>query len=145
MTKGGPILVFEDDTDDQELIGEVIASTGYKNEVIFFTNGEAAFNFLMTTLTKPFLILSDINMHIMNGLELRRKIDKIEHLRKKSIPFIFFSTTATPDAVDEAYELTVQGFFVKDHSMAKMKEDIKLILDYWSLCKHPNTTTGWNK
>ncbi len=52
-------------------------------------------------------------MPIMNGLELRRHIQENEGLRKKSIPFVFLSTAARPKEVEEAYNLTVQGFFVK--------------------------------
>jgi CheY-like chemotaxis protein len=75
----------------------------------------------------------------MNGLELRRKINETEHLRKKSIPFIFYSTTASEKAITEAYEMMVQGFFVKPSNLSEIKTMLKVIVDYWKLSKHPNS------
>ncbi len=75
----------------------------------------------------------------MNGLELKRKIDKDPKLREKSIPFIFYSTAANKDAVDEAYtELTIQGFFIKGTDYQKTKSLIQVIIEYWKNCVHPN-------
>jgi CheY-like chemotaxis protein len=59
---------------------------------MFFDDGNAALNFLMKTEVEPFIILSDINMPKLNGIDLREKIHKNEQLRFKSIPFLFLST-----------------------------------------------------
>lgn len=75
----------------------------------------------------------------MNGLELRRHIISDDFLRKKSIPFIFYTTGVSKDSVDMAYDLTVQGFFQKANSMTEIKNLVELIINYWLNCKHPNT------
>ncbi len=75
----------------------------------------------------------------MNGLELRRKIQEDERIRKKSIPFVFLSTAARRKEVEEAYDLTVQGFFVKASQLSDMERALELILTYWQQCKHPNS------
>lgn len=95
--------------------------------------------FLRTTHEKPFLILCDINMPVMNGLELRRKIDEDDFLRRKSIPFVFFTTYAVPQEVSQAYELTVQGFFEKGNNLKQLTDTLRLILEYWTVCRHPNS------
>jgi DNA-binding NarL/FixJ family response regulator len=74
----------------------------------------------------------------MNGIELRKEINKDDYLRKKSIPFIFLSTTDGSRIIDQIYEMQVQGFFQKQHSYKAISNQIKLIIDYWSVCKHPN-------
>lgn len=134
-----PIVIVEDDADDQYFIRTICEKLGVTSDLIFFEDGLQALNYLQTTERKTFLILCDINMPIMNGLELRRKIQEDEYLLKKSIPFIFLSTAARPKEVEEAYNLTVQGFFVKASQLSEMEKSIELILNYWLECKHPNS------
>jgi CheY-like chemotaxis protein len=137
--KQGPIIIAEDDFDDQEILKETLEDISLKNKLIFFDNGNDVLDYLRTTKDQPFLIISDVNLLKMNGLELRRQINQDEVLRKKSIPFIFLTTSANQVAVDEAYDMMVQGFFQKEHNYKKVGEMIRMIIDYWRICKHPNS------
>jgi CheY-like chemotaxis protein len=138
--KTGPIIVVEDDAEDEEMFMEILNELNIPNKVIWFTNAESAFKFLKTTEEKPYIIFCDVNIPGQSGIEFKKNIDCDPQLRKKSIPFVFYSTSVNQKLVNEAYtEMTVQGFFRKAISYAEMKSDIKLILDYWSQCKHPNT------
>ena len=92
MNKGGPIIIIEDDLDDQEMLSEVFSVLDYKNEIIFFADGEKALEYLTGKTVEPFIIFSDINMPKLSGMELREKIHQNEDLRIKSIPYLFFST-----------------------------------------------------
>lgn len=134
-----PIVIVEDDADDQYFIRTICEKLGVTTDLLFFEDGQKALHYLKTTDRKTFLILCDINMPIMNGLELRKKIQEDEKLRKKSIPFIFLSTAARRKEVEEAYDLTVQGFFVKASQLSEMEQALELILTYWQKCKHPNS------
>ena len=138
--KAGPILLIEDDIDYQEIFREAVSELGVPNELIIFNNSIDAFNYLLETTDQPFIIFCDVNLPLLNGIEFKRKIDSNEDLRRKSIPFIFYSTTVNQDAVNEAYtKMTIQGFFRKKESFSDIKTNIKTILDYWKECKHPNT------
>ena len=140
MSKNGNILIVEDDIDDKELLEDLIVDLGITNTIIWKPNGAEAFSFLCTTTEPMFIIFSDINMPIMNGLELKRKIDADKELRRKSIPFVFYSTAASKQAVTEAYtELTIQGFFIKGSDYNKTKNVVNTIIQYWKECIHPNT------
>ena len=138
MNKTGPIIVIEDDSDDQELLVMVFGELGFKNEIIFFEDGEAALDYLIKSDVEPFIILSDINMPKLNGLELRKKVHTNEDLRIKCIPYLFFSTSAEQEYVVDAYSESVQGFFVKPHSFDKLKRTIRIIVEYWQECESPN-------
>ncbi|NIJ54313.1 response regulator [Dyadobacter arcticus] len=138
MSIKGPIISIEDDADDQFLIKSVIEELEIPNKLLFFGNGLEALLHLETTMEQPFLIICDINMPVMNGLELRDRIDTNEYLRKKAIPFIFLSTADNPVVIDEAYESTIQGFFKKENSFRDLKQRFKAIFDYWQCCLHPN-------
>jgi CheY-like chemotaxis protein len=138
MNKNGPIIVIEDDSDDQEILVEIFKSLDYKNSIIYFSDGDEALKYLIDTKIKPFLILSDINMPKLNGFELRQKVHTNESLNLKCIPYLFFTTTSTQKAVVDAYSQSVQGFFVKANSVDKLRRTIKRIIEYWQECEAPN-------
>ena len=138
MNKSGPIVVIEDDADDQEIMKTVFEDLGYSNLIIYFSDGEEALKYLIETRIKPFLILSDINMPRLSGFELREKIWLNENLNLKCIPYLFFTTTSSQKAVINAYSQSAQGFFIKPNSIAKLEAIIKRIIEYWQECEAPN-------
>ncbi len=133
-----PIVIVEDDLDDQFLMQKIFERIGISIELVFFSNGKEALTYLQETQCETFLILCDINMPVMNGLELRARINADETLRRKSIPFIFLSTAARDSDVEQAYDMTVQGFFQKENSLEQMQDVIASIVKYWNKSKHPN-------
>jgi len=137
--KQGVIIIVEDDIEDQEIFREAISELGVMNPLVFFHEGVSALDYLQKTPDQPFIIFCDINIPLMNGLQLREHIDADERLRRKSIPFVFYTTSLNKEEINKAYELTVQGYFVKENSFAETKESIRLILEYWDKCKHPNS------
>lgn len=137
MSKNGPIIIIEDDADDQELLKEVFKELQVSNILKFFDSCVHALNYLVTTMEKPFMIISDINLPAMSGLEFCKKIADSESLKMKSIPFVFLSTTSDQNVIKQAYQMFVQGFFVKPGSIQELKDTIRMILDYWNLCRHP--------
>jgi CheY-like chemotaxis protein len=138
MDKNGPIIVIEDDADDQEIIMSIFKKLDYKNDVIYFFDGDEALAYLLASNDKPFLILSDINMPKLNGFELRDKIQNNEDLRLKCIPYLFFTTAASQQGVVDAYSKSVQGFFVKPQRYADFERTIRRIVEYWQECMAPN-------
>jgi CheY-like chemotaxis protein len=137
MPKSGPILLIEDDRDDQEMLQEVFTELRIPNILRFFNTCVEALDYLLTTIEKPFLIISDINLPAMTGMELKKEMNENEHLRNKSIPFVFLSTNPDQYIISKAYEMLVQGYFVKPGSMRELTEMIKMIVDYWKVCRRP--------
>ena len=137
MPTTGPIVIIEDDPEDQDVIGHVFGDLEVKNELKFFTQSKEALEFLRTSSRQPFLILCDINMPEMNGLELREEMCRTDYLREKSIPFIFLSTSARNEEIKIAFDLMVQGFFKKGEDFATLKKDLQSIVDYWMNCRRP--------
>lgn len=138
MNSQGPVIIIEDDIEDQEIMVEVFKKLDYTNEIIFFQDGEDALAYLNRTDVHPFMILSDINMPKLNGFELRNKIFLDKQLQHKCIPYLFFSTASGQKAVVEAYSLSVQGFFIKQHSFSEISKTISVIMEYWKRCIAPN-------
>jgi len=139
MSKHGPIILIDDDEDDHEIFADVLTHIGVTNKLIWFATTAPAMNYLITTEDTPFLIFCDMNLPMQNGIEFKKAIDQDKQLRSKSIPFVFYSTSVDRWAVNTAYtETTVQGFFKKTAGYDTIKETLKVITDYWKLCRHPN-------
>ena len=119
MNYNGPIIIIEDDIDDQEMFRDAYNNLKYPNELIFFLDGQSALDYLNSKDVTPFIIISDINMPKLNGFALRNKIRMDAKLQNKCVPYLFFSTAAGQKAVVEAYSLSVQGFFVKKETVVK--------------------------
>ncbi|MEO5890808.1 MAG: response regulator [Ferruginibacter sp.] len=137
MNKKGPVIIIEDDPDDQTMMREVFLQLNYDKEIIFFDDGHSAFQYLHSFRRKPFLILCDINMPLMNGFELRDKIHEDDELRVNCIPYLFLTTSMSPQVIVQAYSKSVQGFFVKPTSYEEMFDLIKSIMEYWLRSESP--------
>lgn len=138
MNKNGDIIIIEDDEDDQFLMEEVFNTLKYPNKRVYFLDGLAALEYLHSSDTSPFLILSDINMPKLNGFELRNKLHTDSELKLKCIPYLFFSTAISQKMVIDAYSTSAQGFFVKQTSFDSLLDTIKVIIEYWKKCAAPN-------
>lgn len=140
MPKSGPIVIVEDDKDDQELFQDIFKEIGIQNELLFFVRCSEAYHYLKTMPEQPFIIISDVNLPEQNGMEFKRNIDEDPELRQKSIPFVFLSTSVEKKLVDTAYkEMTVQGFFQKKPNYGELKSVLRMIVEYWKECRHPNS------
>ncbi len=139
MIPNGPIVLIEDDNDDAFTMQEALKDLNIGNEFIYFPNTILALKYLKETYQQPFLIICDVNMPFQNGLDFKRDIDNHPELKKKCIPFIFYSTSANSEEVSKAFlQMSIQGFFKKATSYDQILNDITAIIEYWKKSKHPN-------
>ena len=135
----GPIVLIEDDSDDALTMQEALKDLNVGNEFVYFPNTILAMKYLIETEQQPFLIICDVNMPFQNGLDFKKNIDVHPELKKKCIPFIFYSTSANEEDVSKAFlQMSIQGFFKKASSYGEILKDITAIIDYWKKSKHPN-------
>ena len=132
MVKKGDILIIEDDSDDREYIEEVFLELNVKNERKYVSNAYDALEYIKAHSSKPFMIISDINMPMMNGFDLRKIILENMELTKKCSPYIFLSTSGDEAWVNKAFEMSVHGYFKKPAIYAELKATVQQILDYWN-------------
>ena len=134
MNRNGPVILIEDDMDDQEILMDVFKKLQYPNEMICFTDGIKAFDFLDQSEVIPFIILCDVNLPKLDGFALRDKIKMDAKLHVKSIPYLLFTTAVSETAAMQAYSLSVQGIFIKQTKMEEIEKTIALIMEYWKRC-----------
>jgi CheY-like chemotaxis protein len=134
-----PIIHVDNDVDDHRLIEEALKNSSIHNPIRSFTDGQQALLYLQTTEEVPLVILCDVIMPGMDGFELRDRIDADPVLRMKSIPFVYFSTWASKELVERAYEGSIQGYHIKGRSFADLQSELVLIVTYWKRCLHPRS------
>ena len=137
MNKNGEIILIEDDLDDQELFQQAYNELGIKNELLIFTDATKAYEYFNNTNKDLFLIISDINMPIMTGIELRDKMQQVGEVRLRTIPFLFLTTGTAATNIIYAYSHSVQGFFKKPDNFSELKKVLKHMFDYWASCAEP--------
>lgn len=138
MSKSGPFIIIDDNKKEQLLYQIALKNLNVNNETLFFDDGYEAMQYLETTKENPFLIICDINMPKMDGLDFRQRIAANPYLKKKATPFIFMTSSPTSINLKEAYELSVQGFFRKTQGAEGLEQQLSLMIDYWQECLDPN-------
>lgn len=138
--ESGPIIIYEEDKEERDLMDMAFKEMKTPNQILYFEDGEQMLRSLRTTEDKPFLIISEIRISKMDGLELKQKIEQDELLKQKSIPFIYLTITPRNEEIEKAYNLTVQGYFKKGTTLESIRDDLQMIIHYWGKCYHPNGT-----
>lgn len=142
MTPSKPVtlIIVEDDEIDVIGIKRALESLKVANPVIVADDGVEALEHLRgtngrTKIAQPFVILLDINMPRMNGIEFLDEIRADPEL-KKSIVFIL--TTSESDAdIMQAYDYNVAGYIVKSDAKASFMEAASLLSFYWTIVELP--------
>jgi CheY-like chemotaxis protein len=131
-----PILLVEDDNVDAMTVKRAMRDLQVGRSVIHCVNGEEALKYLTSPdKEKPFLILLDLNMPKMNGIEFL-KIIKI-HQELKAIPIIVLTTSKEKRDVLESFELGAAGYMVKPVDYLKFVEILNKIMIYWNSSELP--------
>lgn len=134
MSRGIDILLVEDNPDHVELILRVLREKPVANEVSVTSDGEEALDFLcqrgkFPNAPRPGLILLDINLPKINGLEVLRHI-KADPVHK-SIPVVMLTTSASHQEMVESYNLGVNSYIVKPVDFKQFTRAIRALKLYW--------------
>ena len=114
------ILMAEDDPGHASLIRRHIQRAGVTHEILHFQDGQAVMDFLRSApregvAASPYVLLLDIRMPKMDGLEVLEQIKTDDRLR--SIPVVMLTTTADPATKDRCYQLGCDDYIVKQTSV----------------------------
>ncbi|MFZ5801635.1 MAG: response regulator [Candidatus Omnitrophota bacterium] len=136
MRSDQKILLVEDDEVDVMSIERALKELGVPNEVKVAANGEEALRWLMESgHALPGLILLDINMPVMNGIEF------LQHLKKdperKKIPVVMLTSSREEIDKHQAFTLGVAGYMVKPVDPNKYFSVMKTISVYWKTSELP--------
>ena len=131
-----PILLVEDDQVDAMTIKRAFSEVGIKNELIHKTDGEDALEYLKNQDSKkPCIILLDLTMPKMSGLEFLHIVKSDEYL--KIIPIIILTTSDHDRDIVESFEFSVAGYMVKTKDYQDFIKLMEEINHYWSISELP--------
>ncbi len=131
-----PILLVEDDTVDTMTVTRALKEIHVTNRVINAGNGKEALEYLRNADNeKPCIILLDLNMPKMNGIEFL-KIAKQDDLLKM-IPVVVLTTSKEEQDKVNSFKLCVAGYMIKPVDYQKFVEVMKTIDVYWTLSELP--------
>jgi CheY-like chemotaxis protein len=136
MQTAQPILLVEDDNIDAMTVKRALKDLKVTNQLVRTTNGELALGYLRDdSRPKPCLILLDLNMPKMNGIEFL-KVAKDEQILKR-IPVVVLTTSGEQRDLVDSYKLSVAGYMLKSVDYKNFLETIRIVDLYWTLSQMP--------
>jgi CheY-like chemotaxis protein len=141
------ILLAEDDTGHATLVRRNLQRAGVANEVIHVADGQAALHFVHRegpfagrSRNSPLLVLLDINMPILDGVETLRRLKAEEATRH--IPVIMLTTTDDPREIARCYELGCSVYVTKPVAYERFVEAIRQLGLFLQVVQIPREGPG---
>ncbi len=139
MKKGKIILLVEDNPDDILMTTRALEKNNILNEVVVAEDGTEALDYLFATgkhsgrdiRIKPQVILLDLNMPKMGGLEVLQRIRKDE--RTKLLPVVVLTTSNEDKDRIESYRLGTNSYVRKPVDFDQFSEAVQQLGLYWLL------------
>ncbi len=134
MNEKSYILYLEDDPIDALRFSSTLKKLNLEQDVVVKKNGEEGLQWLEDNRSYlPSIILLDLNMPRMNGIEFLEIISDDHDLNK--IPVIVFTTSSNKSDVDSTSAYKVAGYMVKPFDHSDYNSVIQIITDYWGNSK----------
>lgn len=136
MTNLVNILLVEDDEVDIMNVQRAFKKNNIRNPLQVARNGVEAMELLNgNTIPTPKIVLLDINMPKMGGIEFLSEIRKHPELRSLSV-FVMTTSNEESDKI-AAYDLNVAGYILKPLSFEGFTSAVAILNHYWHLCEMP--------
>jgi len=137
MKSKKPILLVEDDQVDVMTVKRVLKEIHVDNTLLLACNGEEALDLLNNSAVEdPGIILLDLNMPRMNGLEFLKAVKS--NALTKSIPVIVLTTSRDDNDRLESFNHSVAGYMVKPVDYSQFVDLMKNIDIYWTYSEVPD-------
>jgi len=143
--KAVTIVMIEDDEGHARLIEKNIRRAGVNNPVLPFTNGTAALDFVLgpdrsgeTSSGKQMLILLDLNLPDMTGVDILEKVKTNPHTRRT--PVVVLTTTDDDREIQRCYDLGANVYITKPVDYENFANAIRQLGLFFSVIQVPETT-----
>jgi CheY-like chemotaxis protein len=133
------IVMIEDDEGHARLIERNIRRSGVNNAIVAFATGSDAMAFLLGSETRkgaPLLILLDLNLPDMTGVEILRRVKETPHL--KSTPVVVLTTTDDAQEIKRCYELGCNVYITKPVNYENFANAIRQLGLFFSVIQVPS-------
>jgi CheY-like chemotaxis protein len=138
MKNAKPILLIEDDQIDTMTVIRALKELHVTNRVEHVENGEVALSYLNDRAKdRPCLILLDLNMPVMGGIEFLRVVKEGNDAPLKRIPVVVLTTSEEQQDKVESFNLGVAGYIKKPVDYQRFVETMRTINAYWTVSELP--------
>lgn len=124
------ILLIDDDVIERMKFKQVCKKIKFKCSIVEAGNGSEALHYLNNEQNSFHIVVSDLQMPKMDGLEFLKKVRSSE--RFKSIPMIIMSNSQDENHLKECYKQGISGYFIKPASFSEYAKKVKAVLKYWN-------------
>ena len=144
MRNSRPVLLVEDDHVDAMTVKRALKDLNVMNPLVHTINGEEALAHLINDCNeKPCVILLDLNMPKMNGIEFLKIIKADEKLKRT--PVVILTTSRDTQDKRETFALNIAGYIVKPSDYKKFVEAIRTVNLYWTTSELPDGEENYGK
>ena len=137
MTSLPPILLVEDNPDDEKLTMRALRRGNVANEILVARNGEEALTMVLNANPLPSVVLLDLKLPKVDGLEVLRQIRANE--RTKLLPVVVLTSSSEEGDIIESYNLGANSYVRKPVEIDKFTEAVRQLGLYWAVINelHP--------
>jgi CheY-like chemotaxis protein len=142
MTTPVTIIMIEDDEGHARLIERNIRRAGVNNEIVPFVDGTSALSYLfgpdrsgLSSADRPFLILLDLNLPDMSGIDILRRVKENEHLKRT--PVVILTTTDDQTEIQRCYDLGCNVYITKPVNYDSFANAIRQLGLFFSVIQVP--------
>ncbi|MCS0628240.1 response regulator [Telluria mixta] len=134
-TPAQPILLLEDDHVDVLTTRRALKEIHVDNPLVVCENGEQGLAWLRDAADPPCLVLLDLNMPVMNGIEFLEQVKRDEQLRR--IPMVVLTTSEEMEDKVRSFDLGIAGYMAKSLDYRRFVEAMRSIDAYWTTSEQP--------
>jgi CheY-like chemotaxis protein len=138
MNNLGHILMADDSDEDLELAQRALARSKLANRIVVVRDGAEALDYLhcrgsfsLRDRTDPIVVLLDISMPKVNGIEVLAEMKTDPHLR--TIPVVMLTSSREGPDVDQCYRLNANAYVVKPVDFEQFADAIRTIGKFWGV------------
>ena len=135
MNTSRSILLVEDNPDDEKLIIRALRRSSIANDIQVAHNGEEALNILFSNAPLPAVVLLDIKLPKIDGLEVLRRLRASDHTRL--LPIVVLTSSSEERDIIDIYHLGANSYVRKPVEFDKFTEVVKQLGLYWVLVNEP--------
>ena len=136
------IVLVEDNPDDEELMLEALKAYRLRNPIVVLRDGQQAIDYFFRegdytdrSLKQPDLILLDIKLPKIDGLDVLAKIKSDDELKR--IPVVVLTSSKEDRDIARGYELGANSYIVKPIDFEQLIETVRTIGGYWLIVNEP--------